>query len=364
MNPEIFCDRLVSNGSNFICGVPDSLLKNLINLFNQKFDNHIITANEGNAIAMVAGHYIASKQIGVVYIQNSGLGNCINPILSLTDEDVYNIPFLMIIGYRGEPNIKDEPQHYKQGLLTLPLLDCINIKYKIFEDITDIDNAYEYIKKEGKPFALVIKKDTFEVTSINKEESSNVLSREDAIIKIASKSDKQDIFVSTTGMISRELYEYRKNNNMPLQDFLMVGAMGHASSFAYAIAMEKKDRRVYILDGDGACLMHMGSLPVLASLGIDNIIHILLNNSAHDSVGGQPTIGDKINFSEIAKNCGYKQSYQVSTIEELDKALDNINGKSCFIEVKVKKGNRKDLGRPKETPIENKKMFMEFLDNE
>lgn len=363
MNPEIFCDKLVSNGSNFICGVPDSLLKNLINLFDKKFNNHIITANEGNAVAMAAGHYVATKRIGVVYIQNSGLGNCINPILSLTDEDVYKIPFLMIVGYRGEPNVKDEPQHYKQGLLTLPLLDCINIKYKIFNDISDIDIAYEYMKKEGKPFALVIKKDTFDKTSNSNTQSSYVLSREDAITQIAKKSSKRDIFVSTTGMISRELYEYRKNNNLPLQDFLMVGAMGHASSFAYAIAMEKQDRRIYILDGDGACLMHMGSLPILGSLKINNIVHVLLNNSAHDSVGGQPTIGDKINFSEISKSCGYEQSYQVSTIEELDKVLDNINNKSCFIEIKVKKGNRSDLGRPKETPIENKEIFMEFLNN-
>lgn len=359
-----FCERLKKNGVSLVCGVPDSLLKNLISCIGDKFEKHIITANEGNAVALAAGHYLATSKPAAVYLQNSGLGNCVNPILSLTDKDVYKIPFLMIIGYRGEPDTKDEPQHYKQGLLTLPILECMGIEYKIFDNLADIDNAFKYMTETGEPFALVIRKDTFTPYRSNKPEiEENLPDRESAITAIAETAGDKDIFVSTTGMISRELYEYRKNNGLKSQDFLTVGSMGHASSIACGIALEKLDRNVIILDGDGASLMHMGAIPVIASLSLPNIKHILLNNGAHDSVGGQPTIGRNFNFTELAKISGYSFTVRVSSIEKLKENLQYAlsHKGSSFLEVAVRKGNRSNLGRPKETPQENKELFMKFI---
>lgn len=372
MKAEDFFTLLKSNNSNFFCGVPDSLLKDFCAYLDDNCKNHIITANEGNAIALACGHYLATKEISVVYMQNSGLGNCINPLVSLSDEEVYNIPILMIIGWRGEPQEQDEPQHIKQGKITDKLLDTIGIDYSIlpkdFETAKYIINkAYEYMRTTQKSYALIVRKNTFDKYSQKNQKQNNYeITREEAINTIVSKLSQKDIIISSTGQISRELYECRQNNNQShKQDFLTVGSMGHTSSIALGVALEKKNKNVWCFDGDGAFLMHMGGAVVISSKKLKNFRHIIFNNESHDSVGAQPTVSKEINFEQLAKAIGYDYGFSVKTKQELSDIipkLQNLNG-TCLLEIKVKNGSRTDLGRPKEKPKENKKLFMEYLDD-
>ena len=373
INVKDFYETLTKNGTDFFCGVPDSLLKDFCAYIadNVPGERHIISANEGNAIAMAAGHYLATEKPALVYMQNSGLGNCINPLLSLTDEEVYKIPLLMLIGWRGEPGVKDEPQHIKQGKVTDKILEAVSIDYDILpKDLPEaekvIEKAFKFIKENKRPYALIIKKDTFEkYKSENIKDNRYKLKREDAI-KIAAQSlEENDIIVSTTGQISRELYEYREEKKqLHNKDFLTVGSMGHASSVALAIAIEKQNRSVYCFDGDGAFIMHMGALPVISQTGLKNFKHIIFNNEAHDSVGGQPTSANQLDFKNLAKSCGYEKVFSAKSRKELKNALKKLKEAQCtaLLEIKVKCGARKDLGRPKEKPQENKKAFMYFLE--
>ena len=368
---DIF-NLLKENSINCFCGVPDSLLKDFCAYITDHTTNteHTITANEGNAIALAAGHFLATGEPALVYMQNSGIGNCVNPLLSLVDPEVYNIPLLMFIGWRGEPNTPDEPQHIKQGKVTDKLLEAMGIRYSILpsnmEDAKNIIlHAVHYIKDKQVPYALIIKKGTFhKYTSAHKKSNSYVLSREQAIETILKHLTQKDIIVSTTGHISREIYETRERlNQSHKQDFLTVGSMGHASSIALGIALGKSNRTVYCIDGDGALLMHEGALGVNASKNLTNFKHIVLNNEAHDSVGSQPTVANKINISQIALNSGYKEVYSVSSKEDLINTLPIFISipSTSLLEIKVRCGARNDLGRPKEKPSENKKIFMENL---
>lgn len=372
INVKDIFDLLKENNVNCFCGVPDSLLKDFCAYVtdNTTCKEHTITANEGNAIGLAAGHFLATGNPALVYMQNSGIGNCVNPLLSLTDKEVYNIPVLMFIGWRGEPDKKDEPQHIKQGKVTDKLLDVMGIKYSIMPEDFDeaktlISDAFKYMKETNCPYAFIIKKGTFEKYSlVNKKKTVYSLAREDAIETVLKHLNETDIVVSTTGHISREVYETRNRNNQShKQDFLTVGSMGHSSSIALGIALEKPDRNVYCFDGDGAFIMHEGATGVNASKNLTNFKHIVFNNEAHDSVGSQPTIADKINMSQVAYDSGYKKSYSVSTKEELINILPEFINNKCtsFLEIKVKCGAREDLGRPKEKPWENKKIFMENL---
>ena len=372
LEPEFFIKLLGEKHLSFFAGVPDSLLKNICAYISDHIDDkhNIITANEGAAIGLAAGYHIATGKIPVVYMQNSGLGNTINPIASLTDQDVYNIPLLLLIGWRGEPGLKDEPQHKKQGKVTLPILDTMGIKYAILskeklEFANQLEIAVDYILKTNQAFAFVVQKDTFSEYKLQKVQNSNfTLSRENAIQIVSDSISEKDVIISTTGMISRELYEYREKKGQPHEkDFLTVGSMGHASQIALGIALEKPEKRVYCFDGDGAVIMHMGSLPIIGSLKPKNYVHIVYNNGAHDSVGGQPTIGLIVNLLDIAKASGYSHCHSVDNVVDLINILNiikRVNG-PIFVEIKVKKGNRKDLGRPTSTPIENKKSLMQFL---
>ena len=358
-----FFEKLISEGIDFFCGVPDSLLKEFSACLSDRvdFSNNIIAANEGNALAIATGHYLATGKPALVYMQNSGLGNIVNPLLSLVDEEVYNIPVLLVIGWRGEPDIHDEPQHLKQGKLTIPLLETMGIKTEILKNINQITNAVSYMNTTKKPFAFIVKKDLFEKyqNKINIP-NSNILTREKSIQTIIEHLKETDIVVSTTGMISRELYENRFSHE---KDFLTVGAMGHASSIAFGIALEKSKRKVFCFDGDGAFLMHSGALAVIASRKPENFRHIIFNNEAHDSVGGQPTVANSVNIPSVAKAFGYKNVWSVNSIEEINSIWSEFytqNGTN-LLEIKVKKGNRKDLGRPKEKPVQNKESFMCFL---
>lgn len=377
IRPQFFYDTLASYGINFYAGVPDSLLKNLCAYITDYADaaHNIIAANEGGAMGLAAGHYLATGQISVVYMQNSGEGNIINPLASLTDPDVYNIPVLLVIGWRGKPGVHDEPQHVKQGKVTTGLLNVMGIDYTVLSKEEEkaeaqIKKAVAYMRATNHCYALVIEKDTFDnyqLSTVNSQ-LELTLSREEAIQIVATALGEKDVIVSTTGMISRELFEYRAAMNQGHErDFLTVGSMGHASQIALGIALEKQDRKVWCFDGDGASIMHMGSMAIVASKAPNNFVHVVFNNGAHDSVGGQPTVGLKIDLPAVAKAVGYKVVISVSSKEDLIKELSTVNCQlstiECptFIEIRVKKGNRKDLGRPTTTPIQNKEALMDFL---
>lgn len=372
ISPKFFIDTLASKNIDFYTGVPDSLLKNICAYItdNLSSENNIIAANEGGAVGLATGYYLATGKIPVVYMQNSGEGNIINPLMSLTDKDVYNIPLLLLIGWRGEPGTKDEPQHVKQGKVTLSLLETMGIKYELLskeetECAIQLQRAQNYMKETKESYALIVQKGTFEDYHLQtKTEYDFPLKREEAIQIVTSCLENNAVIVSTTGMISRELFEYRESVKQGHEkDFLTVGSMGHASQIALGIALQKKDRKVYCFDGDGATLMHMGSLAITASMQPSNYIHIIFNNGAHDSVGGQPTVGLQMDLPQIAKACGYIKVLSVTDEDNLRNALESIktlNG-PILLEIKVKKGSRKDLGRPTSTPIQNKEAFMSFL---
>lgn len=372
IDTKFFFDCLKENNVSCFCGVPDSLLKDFCAYItdNSTDKEHTITANEGNAVGIAAGHYLATGHPAVVYMQNSGIGNCINPLLSLTDQEVYNIPLLMLIGWRGEPNKKDEPQHVKQGKITDKLLETVGIKYEILPDDfetakTSVVRAFDYMNTTRCPFAFIIRKGTFAPYALKKKTCNGyVLQREDAIKTLINGLSGSDVIVSTTGHISREVYATREQlGQSHRQDFLVVGSMGHASSVALGIALEKTNRNVYCFDGDGAFLMHGGACVVNASKNLSNFKHIVFNNEAHDSVGSQPTAMNCATLSRLALNSGYKRSFSVETKEELLRILPEFTTLKCtaLLEIKVKCGARKDLPRPKEQLRESKKLFMSNL---
>lgn len=372
IRPSFFFNELKSLDINFFSGVPDSLLKNLCAYLtdNSEKKDNIIAANEGGAVGLAAGYYLSTGKIPVVYMQNSGLGNTVNPLMSLTDADVYNIPVLLLVGWRGEPGVHDEPQHVKQGKVTIPLLDAMGIKNEVMnfdEDLLkgQLQRAADYMQKTREAFALVIRKGTFETYKLQTSEPPvSKLTREDAIRMVAASMDEKAVAVSTTGKISRELFEYRAaSSEGHKRDFLTVGSMGHASQIALGIALNKPERNVYCFDGDGATIMHMGAMGIVGSMSPQNYYHILFNNGVHDSVGGQPTVGYKVDIPGIASSCGYKTVVSVDNEADLKEVLKDLtdNDAPLFLEIKVSKGARENLGRPTTTPIENKTAFMEFL---
>ena len=374
IRPEFFVNTLKEHDIDFYAGVPDSLLKNICAYItdNLPADHNIIAANEGGAMGIAAGYHLATGKVPVVYMQNSGEGNIINPLASLTDKEVYNIPVLLVIGWRGRPGVKDEPQHVKQGKVTTGLLNVMGVNYAILpkdeiEAAKQIKIAVDFMKATNECYALVIEKDTFDSYKLQNVEVNNLtIAREEAIRKVAASIEDTACIVSTTGMISRELFEARTAWNQGHErDFLTVGSMGHASQIALGIALQKPERKVYCFDGDGASVMHMGNMAITASMNCKNYVHVVFNNGAHDSVGGQPTVGLKIDLCGVAKAVGYKATYSVDSMEQLDATLTDVKNAEgpVFLQVCVKKGNRKDLGRPTTTPIQNKEALMEFLNN-
>lgn len=372
IDPQEFVQFLQANAVEFFTGVPDSLLKDLCGCLEQlpRAEQHIIAANEGGAIALAIGYHLATGKVPVIYLQNSGLGNIINPLLSLADREVYAIPMLIVIGWRGEPGVHDEPQHKKQGRVMLPMLDAMEIPYSIVGPEVDrpeeiLTDVLKNVQDTGAPYVLVIKKGTFKSLSVTRVEKPEFqLSREEAIRAVIDILEEGDVVVSTTGMASREVYEYRLTKGAGHQrDFLTVGGMGHASQIALGIALQRPERTVYCLDGDGALLMHMGALSINGSLKPDNFRHILLNNGAHDSVGGQPTVGLSINIQVMARAAGYDYTALAQNKEELHLALSGLRQSvgPGLLEINVHRGARKDLGRPTTTPAQNKNVFMKFL---
>ena len=372
INPGKFYNLLKQNGINFFTGVPDSLLKDFCAYVTDHTpcNMNIITANEGGAAALAAGRYLAAEEMSLVYMQNSGLGNIVNPLTSLIDPMVYSIPMLFLIGWRGEPGVKDEPQHVKQGKITLELLKTLGVSCEILpqsmeEAEESIKKAVQFMSDHKQPYALVVSKNTFEPYSLQKKiETSFELSREQAIRLIISSLDPEEVIVSTTGQTSREVFEYREEiHDNHEKDFLTVGSMGHSSQIALGIALAKPDKNIYCLDGDGALIMHMGSLAIIGEQSPHNLKHVVLNNGAHDSVGGQPTCGFHLDIPATAKACGYKTALQAETREDVINKINQLKVSEgpSLLEIKVNKGARKDLGRPTTTPIENKEAFMKFL---
>ena len=372
IKPQKFYDSLNHNGVDFYTGVPDSLLKDICSYIsdNAQPEKHIISANEGGAIALAMGYHLATSKTPLVYMQNSGFGNTINPLLSLADPKVYSIPMLLVIGWRGEPGVKDEPQHVKQGEVSETLLKTLDIPYAVISDKTPnidkvISDAAKHAKDYNEPYAILVRKGTFEAYSLKtKTKTYFDLNREEAIIKTTELLSESDIIVATTGKTSRELFEFRGRNNQGHQrDFLTVGGMGHSNQIALGIALAKPNKTVYCFDGDGAALMHTGSLGIIGNLNLDNFKHIIFNNGAHDSVGGQPTIGFDISFGNIAKSFNYTKVFKIEKLKDFDQIFIDFQKEKgpCLLEVLVNKGARKDLGRPTVTPKENKLNFMSFI---
>lgn len=357
----------------FFTGVPDSQLKPLCNYLMATYgisDKHVIAANEGNAVGLAAGYHLATGKVPVVYMQNSGLGNIINPVASLMNDKVYGIPCVFIVGWRGEPGVKDEPQHIYQGEVTLKLLEDMDIAtFIIGKDTTEDElsakmTEFKTLLARGKQVAFVVRKGALEFDGKVKYSNDNKMVREEIIEHIATVSDT-DVVVSTTGKASRELFEIRERRGQTHgSDFLTVGSMGHSSSIALAIARQKPDRKIWIIDGDGALLMHMGSMALLGSNAPKNIVHVVINNGAHETVGGMPTVAEKIDLCKIADGCGYPNFVSVDSFDALDEALRAAKDRDAlsFIEVKCSIGARDDLGRPTTTAKENKENFMKYLE--
>lgn len=373
MNAATFLEKLNSIGVNNYYGVPDSQLKPLCNLLYEKYgigDRHIVAPNEGGAVALAAGYHLVTGECAMVYMQNSGIGNAVNPITSLLADEVYGIPVMFVIGWRGQPNIKDAPQHVFQGQITLELLETLKIKVLVLKENSTEEEfdkfligAKEHIS-EGKSCAIVISKGALKYKSSVSYANNNALSRERAIEIITQAAKENDVFVSTTGKASRELFEIRERQGQNhKKDFLTVGSMGHASMIAYAIAKQKKNTKVWCIDGDGAMVMHLGN-GLLCGMGdADNLVHVVINNDAHETVGGMPVAGQGADFVEIAKAFGYK-SYMLAddeeSLKECAKKADGLSG-AVLIEVKTSIDSRKDLGRPTLSPKQNKTELMDFL---
>ena len=360
-------------GSDFYTGVPDSQLKALCNYLMNTYGidpkHHVIAANEGNCTALAAGYHLATGKVPVVYMQNSGEGNIINPVASLLNDKVYAIPMIFIVGWRGEPGIHDEPQHIYQGEVTLRLLEDMDIRsFVIGKDTTDeevqkVMEDFRTVLAQGKNVAFVIRKGALSYDEKVSYENANTMIREEIIQHIV-KASGEDPIVSTTGKASRELFETREANGQSHKyDFLTVGSMGHSSSIALGVAINKPRQKVWCIDGDGAVLMHMGAMAVLGTNAPENLVHIVINNGAHETVGGMPTVAGKVDLVGVAKACGYPYAVSVSDFETLDRELDAAKERRqlSFIEVKCSLGAREDLGRPTKSAEENKINFMNFL---
>ena len=360
-------------GSDFYTGVPDSQLKALCNYLMNTYgidpEHHIIAANEGNCTALAAGYHLATGKVPVVYMQNSGEGNIINPVASLLNDKVYAIPMIFVVGWRGEPGVHDEPQHIYQGKVTVKLLEDMGIQpFVLSKDTTEdelqrVMDQFQKVLDAGKDVAFVIRKGALEYDEKVEYKNDNIMVREEIIQHIV-KVSGEDPIVSTTGKASRELFETRVANGQSHKyDFLTVGSMGHSSSIALGVALNKPDKKIWCVDGDGAVLMHMGSMAVLGANKPQNLIHVVINNGAHETVGGMPTVASQIDLVAIAKACGYPRAISVDNFEDLDRELNSAKNcnELCLIEVKCSIGAREDLGRPTTSAKENKENFMQFL---
>lgn len=373
ITPQEFCAALAAQQVDFFTGVPDSLLKDFCAYITDTVsaERQVIAANEGNAIAIATGYHLATTHVPLVYMQNSGLGNTVNPLTSLTDPLIYGIPMVLLIGWRAEPGVHDEPQHQKMGTIQNELLKTLDIPFAelpteaaaMFAAVT---TAVTTAREQRRPYALVVRKDTFaKYKLVAKTVTPAIaLTREAAIGQALAALPADAVVVSTTGKASREIFELRETAGQGhARDFLTVGSMGHASSIALGVALAQSNRPVWCLDGDGAAIMHLGSMAVIGQRQPKNFYHIVLNNFAHESVGGQPTAAATTDFLAVAKACGYQAAIRVSTADELTVALSTLLAQPTpvLLEIRCALGARENLGRPTTTPQQNKQAFMEFL---
>ena len=371
LKPREYLGTLTQAGVTFFAGVPDSLLKEICACITDILGphNHVIAANEGSAVALAIGQYLGTGSLPLVYLQNSGLGNTVNPILSLASPEVYGIPMLLMVGWRGEPGKDDEPQHVHQGRVMLPMMGAMDIPAVLLSDdhkeaATQTREAAAIALDRRSPVALIVRKGTFGGYALPETSSDYPMSREEAIISAAGMLEDEATVISTTGMPSRELFEFRaRSKSGHHRDFLTVGGMGHASQIALGLAMSQPERPVYCFDGDGAALMHMGSMAIIGQSGVANLVHLVFNNGVHGSVGGQPTVGFEIDIPAIAIACGYASAISVAAAGDLECAMADARRRAGpgFIEVRVSPGNRAGIGRPSTTPAENRTALMNFL---
>lgn len=374
IEPARFLDHCCEQGVTFFTGVPDSLLKQLNAqiLATVPRERHVIAANEGAAVAIAIGHYLRTGTLAAVYLQNSGYGNLVNPLLSLADPDVYGIPMLIIIGWRGQAGVKDEPQHVKQGRVMAPLLDATELPWGVLpkdpaEAEQCVKQAVATAQERSCPYLLMVEKGTFGEPTAKPAApvTDGLATREEALTALVAAVGDDPVIVSTTGMLSRELFEYRvRTGGDGSRDFLTVGGMGHASSIALGVAMNEPEREVWCFDGDGALLMHMGSLAVIADHAPATYFHVVFNNGVHDSVGGQPTSIDKVDIGAVARAAGYRYAASTSDLASLPEQVAALRaqGGPSLLEIRVRPGNRPDLGRPTRSPAESKRAFMAALE--
>ena len=374
MLASVLLDECVSAGIDCFAGVPDSYLKGLCDELYARFGtdspSHIVAHNEGGAVGFCAGHYIASGRPALCYMQNSGLGNAVNPLTSLTDAKVYGIPVLLVIGWRGEPGVKDEPQHAMQGRITLQQLDLLDIPYRILSPETPVD-AFRFdfsfllsVLSERRPAALVVRKGSLSASARPSYGNANCLTREHAAEIILAHIPEDDLIVSTTGKLSREIFEIRERCGQPhSRDFLTVGSMGHASMIALGMAEKLPSRRVWCLDGDGAVMMHLGGLPLIGRRAPANLVHVVINNGAHETVGGMPVCSGALNLRSFAESAGYPVVLSADSASALNDMLRELPASvgPVFLEILCACGARSDLGRPTVAPRDNLNDMMEFI---
>ena len=359
---DALINLLKKNNTNFFTGVPDSVLKELSSYLKNK-RNHIIATNEGAAVSIGIGHYLSTKKIPCIYMQNSGLSNALNPLISIAHKKVYSIPLILVIGWRGSPRIKDEPQHNVKGKITQQLLKLLNIKYTVLKsnkDFAKFDKQIKYAKKSKSIVACLIERGTLQkiIKSNSKKDFYN-LDKEFFLKKLLEELPSKSKVIASTGYNSRELMYLRKKFNFNnSKDFYMVGGMGHTSSVALGFSLSSKNK-TFCIDGDGSFLMHLGSIMTAGNFANKNFKYILLNNNTHDSVGGQSTNADNIDFDRLSKSLGFKKFYSIKKKQNLRKIIKNfikINSPS-FLEVKVTNSKIKKLPRPDDL-IKIKNQFM------
>jgi phosphonopyruvate decarboxylase len=354
VNQRYLFESLKNLGIDFFAGVPDSLLNNfcLYMVENIPDGQHVMAANEGNAIAIAAGHYMATGNIPLVYMQNSGIGNATNPLLSLTHDSVYGIPMILVIGWRGDPAFNDHAQHKKQGELTPVLMKDMDIPYEILDDENTVVEKFTWAIDKAKeisaPVALIAKKAIL-TEKVKKQEypESKLMNREEAVSAVVDVLGEDAIYLGTTGRATREVHEQLKEHGVGEgHEWQNVGSMGHVSSVGLGIALAKPEQKVVVFDGDAAAVMHMGALATNCRYKAGNLIHIVLNNGVNESVGGQPSAGYVVNLTEVAAACGYRTpGHAVETREELQAIMKNYkNGEMpLFLDVHVRQGIRSDM---------------------
>ena len=374
IDARAFLRSLEARGVTFFAGVPDSTLKALCHTLAEVLppDRNLVAANEGSAVGLAAGHHLATGAMGCVYMQNSGLGNACNPLVSLAAPDVYGIPMLLLIGWRGEVvdgiQSRDEPQHVMQGRITLDMLDCLEIEYVVLgpgeADCEQIVGALiERGRTQSRPVAVVVRRGVLDgETGHTPPVSDHALTREEALLAVLAAVPEDAVFVATTGKVSRELFEYRlASGDDPWRDFLTVGSMGHALQIAAGVALAKPEKRVVCIDGDGALIMHMGGMTTSAT--VPNLLHLVMNNGAHESAGGLPSRGFAIDMIGLAQACGYAVTAKAESRDEIRAAIERAKASpgSAFVEIRTRAGSRPDLSRPEGALSDARRIFMRRL---